>query len=84
MPPVLTIGAQIVFGVLLGTLGIVFAVPLVAVLLVFVRNLYVEDMLGGPAGGDHVTGSEGDSVIAEVMPMDEAGPNTDRNRLPDR
>ena len=37
-----------------------------------------------PAGGDHVTGSEGDSVIAEVMPMDEAGPNTDRNRLPDR
>lgn len=84
LPPVLTIGAQIVFGVLLGTLGIVFAVPLVAVLLVFVRNLYVEDMLGGPAGGDHVTGSEGDSVIAEVMPMDEAGPNTDRNRLPDR
>ncbi|MCK5934698.1 MAG: AI-2E family transporter [Fulvimarina manganoxydans] len=84
LPPVLTIGAQIVFGVLLGTLGIVFAVPLVAVLLVFVRNLYVEDMLGGPAGGDHVTGSEGDEVIAEVMPMDEAGPSEGRDRQSER
>nr|WP_246753910.1 AI-2E family transporter [Jiella flava] len=47
LPPVLTLGAQAVFGVLLGTLGIALAVPLVAVIMVFVRELYVEDTLGG-------------------------------------
>ncbi len=48
LPPALTLGAQAVFGVLFGTLGIALAVPLVAVLMVFVRELYVNDTLGGP------------------------------------
>ncbi|MBP0616463.1 AI-2E family transporter [Jiella sp. KSK16Y-1] len=48
LPPVLTLGAQAVFGVLFGTLGIALAVPLIAVIMVFVRELYVNDTLGGP------------------------------------
>ena len=48
LPPALTLAAQAVFGVLFGTLGIALAVPLVAVLMVFVRELYVNDTLGGP------------------------------------
>ncbi|TFF18381.1 AI-2E family transporter [Jiella endophytica] len=48
LPPVLTLGAQVVFGVLLGTIGIALAVPLIAVIMVFVRELYVNDTLGGP------------------------------------
>ena len=50
LPPVLTLGAQAVFGVLLGTLGIALAVPLIAVIMVFVRELYVKDTLGGAYG----------------------------------
>ncbi|NDW06227.1 AI-2E family transporter [Jiella pacifica] len=50
LPPALTLGSQAVFGVLFGTLGIALAVPLVAVLMVFVRELYVKDTLGGAYG----------------------------------
>ncbi|MCQ0986983.1 AI-2E family transporter [Jiella marina] len=52
LPPVLTLGSQVVFGVLLGTLGIALAVPMVAVLMVFVRELYVKDTLGGAYDGE--------------------------------
>merc|ERR1711969_36119 len=50
LPPALTLGSQAVFGVLLGTLGIALAVPLIAVIMVFVRELYVKDTLGGAYG----------------------------------
>lgn len=39
-------GAQLVFGVLLGTLGVIFAIPLMAALAVTVKMLYVKDTLG--------------------------------------
>jgi predicted PurR-regulated permease PerM len=47
LPPALTITAQVLLGVLLGTFGVVFATPLMAAALVLVRMLYVEDVLGG-------------------------------------
>lgn len=46
LPPVLTITAQVLLGVLLGTLGVLLATPLTAVALVLVKMLYVEDVLG--------------------------------------
>lgn len=46
LPPVLTIVAQIIFATLFGAIGIVVAAPLTAVLLVIVKMLYVEDVLG--------------------------------------
>ncbi|MEX2174357.1 MAG: AI-2E family transporter [Pirellulaceae bacterium] len=46
LPPALTISAQMLMGVLLGTVGIVFATPLAACCLVLVQMLYVEDTLG--------------------------------------
>ncbi len=46
LPPVLTISAQVLLGVLIGGIGIVLASPLVASLIVIVRMLYVEDTLG--------------------------------------
>lgn len=46
LPPVLTIAAQVLLGVLLGTFGLVIATPLTAVALVLVKMLYVEDTLG--------------------------------------
>ena len=52
LPPALTIGAQVLFGVLTGALGVVFATPFTAVLAVLIKRLYVEDTLERP-GADH-------------------------------
>lgn len=46
LPPALTIVAQIALGVLIGGLGLVLATPLLAVILVLVKMVYVEDVLG--------------------------------------
>lgn len=46
IPPAVTIVAQVLFGILAGTLGIVFATPLVASILIIVQMLYISDVLG--------------------------------------
>ncbi len=46
LPPALTIIAQVLLTLILGAVGLVIATPLMAVLIVIVRMLYVEDMLG--------------------------------------
>ncbi|KQT85529.1 AI-2E family transporter [Aurantimonas sp. Leaf443] len=48
LPPALTLGAQLVFGVLFGLIGVALVVPLVAVVKRLVQELYIEDTLGGP------------------------------------
>lgn len=49
LPPAITILSQTVFGTLFGLLGLLFAPALAAVILVAVRSLYVEDVLGDRA-----------------------------------
>lgn len=46
LPPVLTIISQVVMAVLAGFLGIVFATPLMAVVMILVKMIYVEEILG--------------------------------------
>lgn len=46
LPPVLTVFATLVFGLLLGPMGVLLAAPLTVVFLVAVNMLYVEDTLG--------------------------------------
>jgi predicted PurR-regulated permease PerM len=46
IPPMLTIGAQVVLATLLGVVGVIFATPLTACAMVLVQRLYVEDVLG--------------------------------------
>ncbi|MCF6157294.1 MAG: AI-2E family transporter [wastewater metagenome] len=46
MPLALVIVGQVLMGTLLGGLGLVFATPLVAALIVLVKMLYVRDILG--------------------------------------
>ncbi|HYC05720.1 MAG TPA: AI-2E family transporter [Azospirillaceae bacterium] len=48
VPPVVTLFSLLVFGSLFGPLGVVFAVPLAVVAMVFVNRFYVEDALGDP------------------------------------
>lgn len=46
LPPVLTIAAVVVIGALFGVLALIVATPLAVALLVTVKMLYVEDVLG--------------------------------------
>lgn len=52
LPPVLSLGAVLVFGTLFGITGVVFGTPLMVLAMVLVRTLYVEQTLesGGHAG----------------------------------
>ncbi len=46
LPPVLTITAQLIMGLLAGFMGLLLAMPLMAVIMVLVKMLYIEDVLG--------------------------------------
>lgn len=46
LPPVYLIAAQLLFGIIAGSFGVLLAAPLAAALVVLVRMLYVEDILG--------------------------------------
>lgn len=46
IPPAIGVISQILFGSLIGFLGFVLAIPLTAVVLQFVKMVYVEDVLG--------------------------------------
>jgi predicted PurR-regulated permease PerM len=46
LPPILTLFATLVFGILLGPIGVLLAAPLTVVLLVLVYTFYLEDTLG--------------------------------------
>ncbi len=50
LPPALTILSQTVLGTLFGVLGVILATPLLAALIVGVRMMYVEDVLGDRRG----------------------------------
>ncbi|HQS30371.1 AI-2E family transporter [Polaromonas sp.] len=46
LPPALTVGTQVLLGVLAGALGVILATPLTAAAVVMTRMWYVEDLLG--------------------------------------
>ncbi|MDQ3323147.1 MAG: AI-2E family transporter [Acidobacteriota bacterium] len=46
LPPVLTIISQLALAVLLGALGLILATPILAVVMVLVQTLYIQDVLG--------------------------------------
>lgn len=56
LPPVLTITAQVLLGVVFGFIGILLASPLTAVAMILIKMLYVEDLLN-----DHTIGQSGEA-----------------------
>lgn len=46
LPPALTLFAMVTCGLLFGIIGVLFAMPLAVVVMVLVRMLYIEDLLG--------------------------------------
>lgn len=52
LPPVLILVGQIIFGLFFGFLGVMLAVPLTAVSVVLVEEIYIKDVLGDLPSGD--------------------------------
>ena len=46
LPPVLTIISQLALAVLFGAVGLILATPILAVVMVLVQTLYIQDVLG--------------------------------------
>ena len=46
LPPVLTIVAQLALTILFGAVGLILATPILAVIMVLVQTLYIQDVLG--------------------------------------
>jgi predicted PurR-regulated permease PerM len=69
LPPVVTIAAQIFFAWTMGPLGLLIAVPLIAVVLVSVQMLYVEDFLGDDMNVE--AEDEGRIAHATAAPMED-------------
>lgn len=46
LPPALTVFAQLALSILIGGVGLVLATPLLAVIVVLVQSVYIEDVLG--------------------------------------
>ncbi len=46
LPPALTIASQLMLAVLIGGLGLVLATPILAVIMVLIQMIYIEDILG--------------------------------------
>jgi len=71
LPPVVTIVAQVFFAWTVGPLGLLIAVPLVAVLMVVVQMLYVEDFLGDDMKVDAADQGRIEHAKAEPLKDDE-------------
>jgi predicted PurR-regulated permease PerM len=65
LPPVLVLLGQIIAGVFFGFLGIMLAVPITAILLVLVQEIYVKDVLGDRGGWPRVS-PESASLVADA------------------
>ncbi|MGQ9889835.1 MAG: AI-2E family transporter, partial [Aggregatilineales bacterium] len=68
LPPALVLLAQIVFGLLFGFLGLLLAVPLAAILMVIVQEVYIRDILG-----DKAVGLAEPASVPSIAPKAEGG-----------
>lgn len=67
LPPVLTIVAQLALAILFGAVGLILATPILAVVMVLVQTLYIEDVLGDKADNlpDENEGENKDEILPE-------------------
>ena len=49
LPPALIMASLVIMGLLFGFVGIILATPFAAVMMVLVKRLYIEDVLGDTA-----------------------------------
>lgn len=65
LPPVLTITAQVLLGSMFGFIGLLLASPFTAMVMILVKMLYVEDVIGDPITN---TTGEAEKKQANEMP----------------
>jgi predicted PurR-regulated permease PerM len=70
LPPALTISAQVLLGLLFGFVGLLVASPLAATVMLLVKMLYIEDVLGDPIMQQSVVG-ERDTTAQRMEPPSE-------------
>lgn len=71
LPPVLTIVAQLALTILFGAVGLVLATPILAVIMVLVQTLYIQDVLGdNPSNlpGDNDPDSDEPDGEEDILP----------------
>lgn len=65
LPPVLVLLGQIIAGYFFGFLGILLAVPLAAILMVLVQEVYIKDILGDRAVGTRSQAAEPQRILID-------------------
>jgi predicted PurR-regulated permease PerM len=65
LPPVLVLLGQIIAGTFFGFLGILLAVPLAAILMVLVQEVYIKDILGDRSIGARTQEPEGQRILID-------------------
>jgi len=60
LPPVLTVASQLALAVIFGAVGLILATPILAVVMVLVQTLYIQDVLGDEP--DNLPADEPDKV----------------------
>jgi predicted PurR-regulated permease PerM len=65
LPPVLVLLGQIIAGYFFGFLGILLAVPLAAILMVLVQEVYIKDILGDRTVGLHNRSQESQRILID-------------------
>jgi predicted PurR-regulated permease PerM len=83
LPPVLTICSQLALALLVGAVGLILATPILAVVMVLVQTLYIQDVLGDkadnlPEDAPHQSGEKG--LAAENIEQGEENLTTDDDR----
>lgn len=66
LPPALTIVSQLALTILFGAVGLILATPILAVIMVLVQTLYIEDVLGDKA--DNLPESNAAQEKDDVLP----------------
>jgi predicted PurR-regulated permease PerM len=72
LPPVLTIVFQLALAILIGAVGLILATPILAVVMVLVQTLYIQDVLGDkpdnlPESEQSKSGDEQDGQILKIF-----------------
>jgi predicted PurR-regulated permease PerM len=75
LPPALVLLGQIIFGLLFGFLGLLLAVPLAAILMVIVQEVYIKDILGD------ATVSAPETTAAALLPRLTDDPTRDEGLM---
>jgi predicted PurR-regulated permease PerM len=68
LPPVLTISAQVFLGLWFGFIGLLIASPLTATVMLLIKMLYIEDVLGDPIMRESVAGEQ-DAKAQRMEPL---------------